>query len=253
MSKPFVRLGITLCTTVLVGCGQSPQAPVSSAPPAGGASLSASIASSTAIASARASAPAVPAAAASAPAVQTPAQPVSQQDAKNDCQSAARTTLGGGAEVLRCGFLNSADVLETVAILRRHPVHHKERDIFASRLVILRKGASGWSVALDAAQGTRNEAGYIATDFVDDNDVLWGYRVRLFNTLPDDTRKAFTLELAALRDESDRWAVGTEISWDKRVRRYREYSVDDGPGRFQPENKHPRRIPHKSHPAQKHT
>jgi hypothetical protein len=135
--------------------------------------------------------------------------------------------------------------LESVAIVRK-PLAHRPRDAFAARLVILRKGKSGWMTALDASQGTRNDVGYIATDFLDDDVAMWGYRVKLYGTLPDGQRK-FTLEVTPMHDARDKWAVGTEISWDRRVGRYREYNVDQEG--FQAENKNPPHVHRKAAPV----
>jgi hypothetical protein len=165
-------------------------------------------------------------------------EPATSPSDTADCVAAAKNVLGQDAEVLKCGYLNQRDVLESVSIVRK-PLKHKVRDDLASRLVILRRVNSSWVTALDASQGTRNDAGYIATDFLDDDAVVWAYRVKLYRTLPDGQRK-FTLEVTPVHDARDGWAVGTEISWDRRVSRYREFSVDGGT--FQAENKNPPHI-----------
>jgi hypothetical protein len=164
-----------------------------------------------------------------------------------DCTSAAAQVLGPGAEVLKCGHLNSRDVLEAVAIQRKHKRHGKDRDIFAARLVILRQGKSGWTTALDVSRGLKNDAGYIATDYIDNDAPLWGYRVKLHDTLPDDRLRQFTVEVAVMHDEKDGFSSGTEISWDRQVGRYREYNVYSGSGAFQPES----RNPPSAHPGRK--
>jgi hypothetical protein len=212
-----------LCALALAGCGHG-------APGTASAAASAAAAGGSGIA---------------AGAVASAAPPTDQQ--KSGCQSAAAGVLGQGAEVLACGFLNGRDVLEAVAIRRQHRSDGKEHDVYASRLVILRQEKSGWARALDAAQGIRNTVGYLATDFLDDNASFWAYRVQLHNTLPDDTRRQLTVDLAVMHDERDAWAVGTEVSWDRRVGRFREYSLDPGTPGFQAENRNPRQYHHVEH------
>lgn len=168
-------------------------------------------------------------------------------DVLSECTHAASAILGAGAEVLRCGPLSQPGVLEALAIQRKHKRLGHEQDIFASRVVILRKQQFGWILALDVAQKLKNEAGYIATGYVAEGTPLWGYRVKLHETLPDDSRKHFTLEVGAMHDERDAFDPGTEIAWDPRVRRYREYNTDEGRGVFEAENTSP--LP--EHPARK--
>lgn len=160
-------------------------------------------------------------------------------DVLGDCTRAAAGVLGKGAEVLRCGPLNKPDVLEAVAIQRKHPGHGHDTDIFAARLVILRKQQYGWILALDVARQLKNEAGFIEADYIGDGAPLWGYRVKLHETLPDDSRKHFTLEVAGMHDAKDAYATGTEIAWDYDVGRYRAYNDDKGTGAFEPENANP--------------
>jgi hypothetical protein len=255
MPNRFARLAcMAFFTAALVGCGHSSTAPsgaaaTASAAAGGSASASGAVPATSAGAvggsapaddggAATGSGEAGGSAAANGRVAARQSEPAISQSDTSDCLAAAKNVLGQDAEVLKCGFLNQHDVLESVAIVRKQ-LNHKTRDDFASRLVILRRVNSSWVTALDASQGTRNDVGYIATDFLDDDVAVWGYRVKLYRTLPDGDRK-FTLEVAPMHDARDSWAVGTEISWDGSVRRYREFSVDGGT--FQAENKSPPHI-----------
>lgn len=158
---------------------------------------------------------------------------------QSECSRTAAAALGQGAEVLRCGPFSRPGVVEVLAIQRKHRSHAKEEDIFASRIVILRKQPFGWILALDVAQKVKNEAGYIAIDYADGDAALWGYRVKLHETLPDDSHKHFTLEVGAMHDEKDAFDPGTEIAFDPQAGRYRAYNDDSGAGAFQSENMSP--------------
>ena len=258
MPNPLLRLMCAaLCVAALASCGKksaappAPQAPAAAAAPAPVAepapdteepAESAPAAPPVAVGP---TAPASPSAPAAGPAAPTrpaasakrpaPARQAVNTDVLGDCTHAAAAVLGQGAEVLRCGPLNKPDVLEAVAIQRKHQRHGPDQDIFASRVVILRKQQYGWILALDVERQLKNEAGFIAADYIGDGAPLWGYRVKLHETLPDDSRKHFTLEVAGMHDEKDAFATGTEISWDYGVGRYRAYNDDNGDGAFQPE------------------
>jgi hypothetical protein len=147
---------------------------------------------------------------------------------------AARQVLGPSAKVLKCGELNQAGVLESVAAITVTPKSHAVHGVFARDLVILRRDAGDWKIALRASRLIRNDAGYVGLEYIDDCSPFWGDALNFSDTRPDG-KKAFTLSIQwrAFENDTDPWP--TDIAWDDAVGRYREVTGDG----FQPEVKNP--------------
>jgi len=157
-----------------------------------------------------------------------------------ECLREGQRILGENAEVLKCGFLNQADVLESVAALKRPPFRVGDRSI-VSRLVILRKEPSGWRTALNVSREIQNGAGFLGIDYLDDASPYWGYSVLIENHRADG-KPALVLSLAYMANENDMSEVPVDITWNPAVHRYQEFSLNYEPFGFKPEIKNP---PHK--------
>jgi hypothetical protein len=169
--------------------------------------------------------------------------PITQQG--QECITAAKKILGEHAEVLKCGVLNDANVLESVAILRAVNTSDRRSGVDISQLVVLRREASGWKVALSVSKQIKNQAGFIGIDYIDDSAPFYGYRVVLADQR-DDGKKAFVLNFSYLLKggKKDTEALPTQIAWDKSVGRYREFGINSDPEGFKPEIKNPPHLKH---------
>lgn len=119
-------------------------------------------------------------------------------EASYDCRSAAKSALGPDAEVGRCGHLVGGASLEAVAFIKLRRFADGRDGLPVSRLVILRRDNSHWSVALNIAKQIQNSSGYIGIDYIDDSLQYPGYRVAFLDRRADG-KPAFVLKLSYLR------------------------------------------------------
>jgi hypothetical protein len=159
------------------------------------------------------------------------------------CVDAAHKVLGEHAQILKCGPLNDPRIQETVAVIRTGGTLDRDYGLAISQLVILRHEAPGWRVALRVGKEITNDAGYIGIDFIDDSSPFYGYGVQFLDRR-DDGKRAFVLSLSYLMKggKVDTEALRTEIAWDDKVGRYREFGLNSEPEGFKPELKNPPHI-----------
>ena len=174
-------------------------------------------------------------------AAQTPPSGVANgQEAaqQRECLKVARQVLGPSAKVLKCGELNQPGVLESIAEIPVMPKSHSAQGAFTKNLVILRRNAREWRIALRASRLIRNDAGYVGLEYIDDCSPFWANQVEFGSSRPDGQKGlVIGIQGRAFEEDTDPWP--TEIAWDNSAGRYREITGD---GAFQPEVKNP---PHK--------
>jgi hypothetical protein len=158
------------------------------------------------------------------------------------CLNAAKKALGSDAEVLKCGHLTGTQVLETVAAVPLKPFQKTSDGVPVSRFSVLRRETSEWVSELTADDHPlRNPSGYLSVDFIDDSDKYGRYRVSFYD---EGSHKVpgFTIAVFYLSPDGHNEGVPVEIRWNPSVRRFQEYTENQDPGGFQPENKNPKHI-----------
>jgi hypothetical protein len=158
-----------------------------------------------------------------------------------DCLGAARKVLGPTAQVAKCGALLGGPSLQTVAFAKLKQFDENQNGIPVSRLVILRKVDSQWSVALDVDKQIQNPSGYVGIDYIDDSQVYPGFRV-LLSDRRSDGKTALDLQLYYLGLDGKTEGVPVEISWNPVAGRFQEFSVNSEPEGFRAELKNPPHI-----------
>jgi hypothetical protein len=164
------------------------------------------------------------------------------QDPAERCAEAARNALGPRAEVLKCGQLTGTGVLEVVAAVLLKQFRTTADGIPVSKLMVLRQIQSRWVVELTADRNPiRNSVGYLGLDFIDDSDRYSRYRISFYD---EGSHKipGFTIALFYLSPRGENEGVPVEISWNRSLGRFQEYTENHEPEGFQSENKNPQHI-----------
>jgi hypothetical protein len=164
--------------------------------------------------------------------------------AQESCLAAARAALGPGAVVLKCGHLIGPGDLEVAAAIPLRPFRADASGTAVSRLVILRKaaGTSRWVNEFTADKDwTRNPAGYVGVEYIDDSFKYTGYRVS-FSGRRSDGAPGFTLFLFSLNPNGSNEGVPLEVGWNRSVKRFQEFSYEAEPVGFRAEIKNPPHI-----------
>jgi hypothetical protein len=136
--------------------------------------------------------------------------------------------------VLRCGELNQAGILETIAATLVSQRVRSSEGVAAKNLVILRRDRDGWKVALRASRLIQNNAGYVGIEYIDDCSPFWANHIEFGENRPDG-RKELVVSLQWRSFENDTDPMPTDIAWDNATGRYREINADG----FVPEVKNP--------------
>jgi hypothetical protein len=164
------------------------------------------------------------------------------QAESRECLDAAHKILGPHGEVVRCGHLVGDASLEALAVVRLKNSDKRKQNadsgLKVSRLAILRKGTSKWSVELDASDHIRNPAGYIGIDFIDDSAGFFGLEASIWDQRPDDT-PGLTIYLYDIDPNGDSVGSGVAISWNPAVGRFQEFAAHQEPEGFRMEIKDP--------------
>jgi hypothetical protein len=165
----------------------------------------------------------------------------SKADFANDCLSEVRKILGPTAQVSKCGNFTGGASLGAVGFVKLKQFAENRDGVPVSRLVILQKANSQWSVALDVAKQIQNPSGYVGIDYIDDSQNYSGYRV-LFLGRRSDGKPGFVLQLTYLRSNGKSEGIPLEISWNPVTKRFQEFSTNEEPEGFRPELKNPPHI-----------
>lgn len=170
------------------------------------------------------------------------------------CLDEARKVVGPDAEVVKCGRLTGDSSLVAVAVAKLGPVKGKETaknkkdvdgGVNVSRLVILRELGAEWRAELDVSSQIRNPSGYVATEYINDSEVSYGYRAFIRDQRPDQPL-GLTIEVISL-DRNGQWEGSpVEIRWNPAVGRFQEFAANEEPEGFRSEIKNP---PHRKSPC----
>lgn len=146
----------------------------------------------------------------------------------DSCLKAATKELGTAAQIARCGHLTATGALEAVGFIPLKGLREMADGIPVSKLVVLRREQSG-VVELTAGQDPpRNSVGYIGVDFIDDSDEGGRYRVSFSDDGALET-PGFKLALFYLSPTGEEEGIPIEISWNRSLGRFQEYTVNRDP------------------------
>ena len=166
--------------------------------------------------------------------------PSPEMDSKlrTDCVRVAKEKIGAMAELIEFGSLSPRSPTECVAVDRINEMSDPKK-LFVRRLVILRRVANGWTVALDVAKDITNPEGFVGIDYIDDAFKFEGYRVDLARQGFNGASR-FTIAVTYLVNGKED-GVPIEIGWNPETGRYQEfgYSTADA---FKQELKNPPHI-----------
>jgi len=148
---------------------------------------------------------------------------------RQECDHAARKTLGAKATVLECGQLTHSGVLETLAVIKLKGFKDTELGVPVSSFVILRKDNLEWKMELMADRmPVRNGAGYVGVYNIDDSADADRYRIDISGGGSDAKNTLFIMLRYIDPDgETEAWPVG--IGWNPVVQRFQEYSENGTP------------------------
>jgi hypothetical protein len=124
--------------------------------------------------------------------------------------------------------------LESIAAITFRPKSHAIHGTFARDLVILRRDGGEWKIALRATRLSKNSAGFVGIDYIDDCSPFWANSVEFWEKRPDG-QKGLVVSIQWRAFENDTDPIPTDIAWDNATGRYREITGDG----FQPEVKNP--------------
>jgi hypothetical protein len=163
--------------------------------------------------------------------------PSTRPNSVQSCSEAAKKALGANAEVLKCGQLTGPNALQAVAIVRLKQYRSDADGIPVAKLVVLRKDGPEWRLefAVDS-QSMRNGAGYIE-DLSSIAGTFVGFRAALWKHGSGPIDTGFTITLYFLSVSGEDEGTSVEISWNRSVGRFQEFSYDEDPSEFKPEIK----------------
>ena len=146
---------------------------------------------------------------------------------RKSCLITAGAISGTDVQLLKYGRFGVNAPLDCVVAASLPDFESQGDDIFASRLLVLRRQAQSWRVALDAAKWATNPEGYVGVTSIDDSYDFKGLRVVVDDKAPSG-QPGITLWISYLDENGEDDGSAKQFSLNPATGRYQEFDDREG-------------------------